>query len=81
MKIAFVVWDDSESHDPWEDLLDLKGPPAIVRSVGFLLEEHEEYVVIVQNHDIKNEKGSMTMTIPMSCVLEIHFLEAPNVDK
>ena len=59
-----VVWFDAESTDNWEDI---KGPNRELRpiiSVGQLIEDSDDRIVIAMSIDNYNEKCSMIKVIP-----------------
>jgi len=67
-----VVWQDAESTDSWSDITEfqLSELPNIY-SVGFLLQEDKDKILLVMNLDPKNEKASMSTLIPRKWIKKI----------
>lgn len=71
--LVLVEWEDPVSHDPWtsESELDAefeKGVP-IVQTVGFLIRESEERIVVALNYETTNENFSCFIVIPLTSVV------------
>ena len=75
MKIVIVKWIDSIGLTPdWEYKNGLKQlKPAYVTSVGFLLEDNEDYKTILQSDSSNQILGRLT--IPAGCVTSISVLK------
>lgn len=72
-EIARVEWYDAESFDDWEDIEQDRKLPLVI-SVGFILEEEDDHIIIVQSLDFKNSKCSMGKTIPIWWIKSIELL-------
>lgn len=59
-----VVWTDAESSDGWEDIRGIDRRCHEIITIGHLIEDTEDHVVIAMNLDIHNDKCSMVMVIP-----------------
>lgn len=74
MKIVRIAWSDSKGITPeWEikeDMGQLR--PACVDSVGFLLEDRDDYVTIAQSDTDDQVLGRLT--IPRGCIKEISVI-------
>lgn len=68
LKIVEVVWFDSTGiTSKWEHKDDIELlKPALVNSVGFLLQDEKDYVTLVQSDSGEQLMGRLT--IPMACI-------------
>jgi uncharacterized protein YktA (UPF0223 family) len=75
MKPVKITWMDSRGVTTSWEFLDELEPlvPSKITSVGFLLEETEEYKTIVQSVSENQVVGRMT--IPLSCIKEVACLD------
>jgi hypothetical protein len=67
--LVLVDWTDAESEDSWSDLSTFDGVLPVVRTVGFLLIDSQDSIVVAQNFDPKNTQVSMVMTIPKGMII------------
>ena len=69
--IEVIQWGDAESIDQWEAIKDLEHEvlPTIY-SVGWILRESKDCVVMCCNFDKQNEKASCIMLIPKSMIVK-----------
>lgn len=73
-KLVRVLWNDAESHDTWVQLGDvLKDKTMEVSSVGWLVHDNPDRVVIVASMDLAagSEQVSGHLQIPRQMVREI----------
>ena len=77
MKLVLIEWVDSMAgHNGWECLNELESLlPARPTSVGFILEEIEDYITLVQTVDDTQILGRIT--IPKHCILDIFPIPDP----
>ena len=75
--IEVIQWGDAESIDQWESIKELKAEclPTIY-SVGWILRETKDVVVMCCNFDKQNEKASCIMLIPKSMIIKRRKLNA-----
>ena len=75
--IEVIKWADAESIDHWESIKDLKTEvmPTIY-SVGWVLKESKDAVMICLNFDKSNDKASCAMLIPKKMILKRFKLNA-----
>ena len=72
MKLVSVTWLDAVSCDSWESISDAqKLNPATMITLGFLLHDDDDKVVIAASYDQDNESVARTYAIPKSWVLSI----------
>ena len=78
MGIVKVKWVDSQGLSPdWELKDGLEQLRVVyVTSVGFLLEDREDYITILQSDSDKQVLGRLT--IPRGCVKNMDVLEQDN---
>lgn len=77
-KLVRVLWNDAESHDTWVQLGDvLKDKTMEVSSVGWLVHDNPDRVVIVASMDLSSgsEQVSGHLQIPRQMVKEIVELQ------
>lgn len=75
MKPALVIWEDAVSDDDWVDgdkqyELDLH----TIHSLGFILKEDENQVIIALSLDIQRDGSSQRLAVPKGMVREIRYL-------
>lgn len=64
LKLVYVEWLDHVSMEAWEDLKDIENEkPHVIRSVGILINEDKDTLVIFMNADEEAERASMCMVI------------------
>ena len=72
-KLILIKWIDAHSIDEWTSLQELREhcAPLEIRSVGWLVSEKNEHFLIVP-HITNNDdpKGSGSITIPKSQIIE-----------
>lgn len=72
-KVALIAWVDSKGVTNWEDWDGLEPmPPCICSSVGFLIEDNEDYKTIASSLSADQVLGRLT--IPVSCIQNITIL-------
>lgn len=76
MRKVCVEWIDAESHDDWEPIDEflLESKLAKIESVGHLVQENTECIILALNYDEKNNMASQYITIPMPYVVEVFEL-------
>ena len=77
MMIEVIQWGDAESIDQWESIKELKAEvlPTIY-SVGWVLRESKDVVVMCCNFDKSNEKASCIMLIPKRMIVKRRKINA-----
>ena len=77
MKLVSVTWLDAVSCDSWEPILDARNlKPARMVTIGFLLHEDDDKVVLSASYDEENQSVASTYAIPKSWVLSIKEIES-----
>ena len=72
--IVLIEWADSKGLERWEYLDEIEPiPPSICYSVGFLLDDNEDYKTIALGLSDTQVLGRTT--IPSGCVISIKKLE------
>jgi hypothetical protein len=70
-KIVKVVWSDAVSIDEWTEVdLIANEPSHKIISVGHLIRETEDCVVLCLNYDMIEQMASCSMVIPKKFFLE-----------
>jgi len=71
-KAVVVTWFDAVSHDPWEEINDVKDQEVhTIQTLGFLLTEDDRKLVLAASWDQDNESVASTWTIPKTWLLEV----------
>lgn len=79
-KQVSVKWLDAWSEDDWLDVEDLKNKSTenyIVHTLGYLIHETKECIVVSQQIEEIGSMASMTMFIPRGMILEIRTIKGP----
>ena len=85
--VFLVVWEDSTTVDPWTVLTDdMELPPATIKSVGFLLQEKQNYVVLMGSFGEKltgtiGPSAFGILTIPRSAIYDMRRMTFAPVEK
>lgn len=79
MKVVKVKWIDSTAGSGWESKEGFKMEPAYVLTYGFLIDESDKYISIVQSYspgnDTNEEQVLNNVTIPRCAVLSMETIE------
>ena len=60
MQILEVEWEDASSVSGWRDASELiDDKKYIVKTVGYAVQDDDDYVILVQNFDTNNVSNSM----------------------
>lgn len=71
MKLLLIEWLDSASFDSWTAIDTLrKLKPSACQTVGFLLSEDEDYIVLAGSYaaNSHNDSACGAMCIPVCCI-------------
>lgn len=79
MMCLFLVWRDATSSDDWCSLSELELSCHKIASVGFLLHEDEETLVLALNRDPSEEAASQVIRIPKAWILFRQIVEFPEL--
>jgi hypothetical protein len=71
MDVVHIKWIDSESAHGWEDIEEIVRDFSLVHTVGLLLEETPEHVVVVLNFDPENNHINGRIHIPHVAIKEM----------
>lgn len=74
LPLVRVTWLDAESSDEWEDRVQERSCSKIT-TIGHLIEESEEEMVLAMNFDSRNDSISMVMILPNHWVESVETLE------
>ena len=67
---VYVIWHDAVSEDDWQDLDSAKELHSHqIHSLGFLIEEDKNRIVIALSLDKENDSASQTLVIPKTWML------------
>jgi hypothetical protein len=77
LKLVEVKWVDATSFDPWcsiEEVMSEEKHLNEIVSIGYLLKETPEYLLIAQNIDTDSDNCAGCIAIPMSWTIEVEDL-------
>lgn len=78
MKVVFVHWQDAVSEDAWEDIEEAKkSKPHTIFTVGFLVDEDDDRILLALNWDPLGEAVSQTISIPIAWIMDQKEVEIP----
>lgn len=64
-----IVWNDAHSLDEWTSRSALMGSLSPIVSIGILISDTKESVVLALNYDLDNDLTSCVMTIPQGMII------------
>lgn len=70
-----VVWYDAESSDDWTEIADLDTRIKHIVTLGHLIKDDEDGLVLAMNLDPDNRNVSMTMSIPNHWIESVEYLD------
>jgi len=74
--IVLLTWNDSESLSGWVSELECRNMSVSgCFTVGFLVEENDDVVIVSASHDLKNENFESPIAIPKFAIDEIRYLD------
>ncbi len=69
MKVAYVVWCDAVSVDDWTEREEAETEYMhTIHSVGFVIRQDEERIILALNHDQNSDKVAQYIVIPRAWV-------------
>ncbi len=75
LKIVRVYWYDAETSHGWEDTKDIKAEAPLVYTVGFVVAESDDSLVIASTVDSVNQSCNGRITIPYGMISNIENLD------
>lgn len=78
MKLALITWLDAMGGDGWISLQDLKlEKPCEHNSVGFIVNETEDFITISMSYEIDEENMGAWLCIPKLYIKSITIIHNP----
>lgn len=74
MRVVHVEWVDSETETGWEPLSSVESRPLIAHTVGFLLKEADDFVMVAHSFDFENEHYNGAIRIPRCSIVKMSLL-------
>lgn len=72
-KLVQIVWEDIAPHEgSWISRTKVKPQPAVMESVGWLILNDPQYVILAQDYDHKDNMVAGVATYPKGCVRTIN---------
>lgn len=73
--LVHLVWEDIAPHEgSWEARKKVKPAPAVMESVGWLIREDTQYVVMAMDYDLKDDMVAGLATYPRGCVRSLTII-------
>jgi hypothetical protein len=73
---VYVEWDDAYSLDEWTEKDKVQSDqPYLIKSVGILVEQNDNKIILALNHDTESDAVSCVMTIPFGMVKTLRKLK------
>lgn len=76
MKAIYLEWDDSAGHAGWMETRDIDINDTLIRSIGWLITESDDAVVISTSHDAPDSWES-PLVIPKVAIRKRIYVETP----
>lgn len=73
LPLVIVEWGDASTQSGWTGLADIKAAPVLVKTVGWLLSETEQCIVMFSSFTKDQDAGEVT-TIPAAWVQSVKRL-------
>ncbi len=67
--IEYVLWKDAVSVDPWTHVDEIKPTYHLIETVGFIVKESNEAVVVALSHDMNSNNYCCFIHIPKEMVV------------
>lgn len=74
MKVVHVEWVDSEASVGWEPRSSITSTPLIAPTVGFLMKETDEFLLVAHSYDSVNDHFNGGIKIPIVSIVTITVL-------
>ena len=68
MKVEFIQWYDASSDHGWQDCKDVGAHKGLTYSVGFVIKETKQAVVLANTWDEESDTCNCLMTIPLGMI-------------
>ncbi len=70
--IVVIIWDDAETAGGWEEVPE-EMKPALATSMGFLVKESDDHILIASSYDDKHTNGRLQ--IPKGMIKDMRYLD------
>lgn len=68
MRVEFIQWYDASSDHGWQETKDVTPHKALTYSVGFVVKETKQAIVLANTWDQESETCNCIMTIPIGMI-------------
>lgn len=65
-----ILWNDAVSVDAWTSAEEIIPESAVIETVGMLVTENDDIVVVALSHDTNNDKYSSYINIPKKWIIK-----------
>lgn len=76
-KALLIYWKDAASEDMWMHVDEIKASYHLIQTLGWLITETDEVLVLGLNHDVTQDNYACMIHIPKVCILHQQELEIP----
>jgi hypothetical protein len=81
MKAELVSWKDAVSVDEWTAKADISPTFHIIRTLGFIVAETGESLVLALNHDTTADNFACFIHIPLEMIISRREIKIPQIKK
>ena len=74
-KYIYLEWKDPASIDEWTYAEDLEIGCPVIKSLGILVTENKETIVVALNRDTESDAYSCIMQIPKNVILKRKYIK------
>jgi hypothetical protein len=68
MKVYHIEWLDSETLEGWTALSDVEAELSVTHTIGFLIHESNEFLLVAHSYDPGTESTNGLITIPKAAI-------------
>jgi len=79
-KLVFVQWYDAETHLGWEQNDTLEAKPPLIYTIGFLVAESDEGIIIASTVGTAGTDSNARILIPLGMIKDVKEFNVPKKD-
>lgn len=79
--MILIEWTDAESIDEWTQKSEIDHGSALIKSVGWILNENKKTVTLALNYDTKNDAYSCIIKLPIKMITKRSILHEQRRNK
>jgi hypothetical protein len=74
MKVVYVEWMDASADNTWTHIEHVEAPTKLTNTVGFLVKETEEFVILAHTYDEETAHVNGVMNLPIEMVRTLRVI-------